>query len=1159
MRAPLLLALLGLASASAGAPEPLLAPSGPLYLGPFDGPGAAPAHGKERVRVDPESGDLYIQTTLLELPVAGPDLRLEQIYSQGQWSWSFQDSLLLEGQSITRSFAGDREVFEPDEQTRRMRLESGALAAWMPGSRLGGGRLVKQDAQWALQDGSQTRHYDEQGRLLSIQDEGGSTELSWDELGRPTKLQAGDTVIRLFFDGEGQLSVISGASGQEIYVQHKDGLLLGVSGQDRPRSRYFYDEQGHLSGILWADGSRLRIDYDDEQRVTELAGPGTWNQRYIWTAQGLNVQDGLGLSRQITRNSRGETLRDAAGRSVSLRRDAQGQLMGWTDPAGLELRLSRDDAGRITAIEGPGGRRYRLEYSAGALVSVRDAMGNSTIATRGQSGQVSALSDAMGRSTTFSRNPQGQITAVGPSGHPTRFSLDSAGRITTLHWPTGSRSKLSYDNVGRLRSMADPGGQEILIRSRNKGRVQEILSRGGARWLFSHDRVGRLVELVEPSGRTWRLDRDPTGRLRTLIRDNSAVLSLGWRVNGMLSSLTDALDGTWGLPQDPTGRPRGLVEPDGSTTKLGWNPLGELVQVQDRKIRRDPRGFPLEDGRNTWSWDAAGALSGVSGPGVALKLQRQAGGRVRRLDIGEQQIRLTRDAGGRVIGLEDGEQTLAIQRNGLGDWVALQGEHDVQIERDDRGLVVVRSVDDMEQRLLRDSEGDVVRYTASDGRALSVARHPDGSPRMVRFPDGHILRIEEGPTLWSQVLEDPSGNPVLDQRIQIDAMDREVARESRGDWGYSERSQHHSPRGQVVAVEESNGAWFWAPDAVTRSGGGTLNLDAQGQAVSIKADPNPLSPHELSPHELGPHPLGAALTYQRDSAGCLQGLAGPGGSVEVGLDGLGRVRSLQTPDGLWEVEWNLLGELARITPPSGSPWELSWVLGELVQVQQGQERIEVLGNHTLGWVWLDGVESLGLVLDHQGTPQLALGQADPLRWSPLGHGSVSPLPLGPYGTWRLYQDTLLVDRYGAWEPQSGARLCSLAPPAFPASPSGFAWDPEPWMPSGPWADPLALLVAMGELEPWFDEEWASLTLPVGVLPGWPVATGTKPLPLAPPQDALPLSLSPLETALLSRVRPPVSAVDPKDILRILISSEYQEQPIFSTPSGAWIPSPTPRL
>ena len=399
------------------------------------------------------------------------------------------------------------------------------------------------------------------------------------------------------------------------------------------------------------------------------------------------------------------------------------------------------------------------------------------------------------------------------------------------------------------------------------------------------------------------------------------------------------------------------------------------------------------------------------------------------------------------------------------------------------------------------------------------------------------------------MLEDPSGKLVLDQRVQLNALDREVRRESTGEWGYNERSQHHSPRGQVVAVEESEGAWFWAPDAVTRSDGGSINLDAQGQAVAASVNPQPPSPH----------PLGEALTYQRDGADCLQGLAGSGGSVEVELDGLGRVRSLQTPDGPWKVEWDLLGHLARITPPSGSSWELSWALGELVQVQRGEEGIEILGNHVLGWVWLDGAQSLGLVLDRQGTPQLALGQPAPMRWSPLGHGSFSPLPLGPYGTWRLNQDTLLVDRYGAWEPQSGARLCSLAPPAFPSAPSGFAWDPEPWMPSGPWADPLTLLVALGELEPWLDEEWASLTLPEGVLPGWPVATGAKPLPLAPEQDALPLSLSPLETVLLSRVRPPVSPVDPKEILRLMISSEYQDQAIFSTPAGAWIPSPTPRL
>lgn len=1133
--------LVCLASLALGAPEPLVGPDGPLVFGPFEGPGAAPIAGRERIWVDPRSGQLHAEATELHLPVAGPDLVLSRRWTGSAWAWSYQDSLLLDGQRVHIDRQGERTTYVPDGDAQRLPTEQGGLTPWPIGSSFNEGALTREQEGWVLREGARIHRYDLDGRLLSFEDPSGASEVTWDDLDRPAAMVSGDTALRLFFDAERQLSVISG--GQERYVEHRDGRLIGISGQGRARVRYVYDERGRLRTILWADGSQLQVRYDDQDRVTELSGPGTWSQRYSYRGETVTVRDALGATWTLSLRPDQQRVQDPSGREVSVSLDSDGHRRLIRDPRGLELRLSRDDQGRIREIEAPGGRRWRLSWEGEHLSAIQDALGNTWRYERNERGQLTGIVDPMGRRQAYSRSPGGELNAIGGE-RPVRLSRDSHGLVDRIHWPNGAMTKLRWDRMGRLEALRDPGGEEILIPRREKGRVAELLGRMGAHWELDRDALGRLRRLIEPSGVVWELDREPGGRLRRLDRQGQPVLGLTWRSNGLLTRIQDAFEGEWGLPLDPLGRPSALLEPDGQRTELRWDPIGNLVQLGSVPIEREPGGLPLQAQGRSWAWDGRGALTQAQGRGVDLVLNRGADGRVRSLEIGGETTRLSRDAEGDLVGAEGPAGSARLERGALGEPDAVHGSQSLLLKRDDRGLVVIRSVGPVEQRLLYDSAGWLVRQSSTSAGSLSVARHTDGSLQMVRFPDGSIARIEQGPQSWTQVVEDPGGAPILDHRETLDPLGRTQKLAQRVDnERYREQTWHRSPRGQIVAVEAPGSAWFWSPDSVSRSDGAALLLDTQGAPALLE--------------EEGISMLGAQSPYRylRDDQGCLAALVGSS-EVTLALDGLGRLIGISGPEGAWRLDWDPLGQLAVVDGPRGR-WRLHWALGALVAVETDSGWLEVLGGPELGWAWLGAGQSLGLVVDRSGTPQLALPQAEAVDITPFGLSRAAGLmPLGPGGSLQI--EGFLIDGAGAWDGLSGTRLCSLEAPGAPQaswSDPRWGWDPEPWLPSSAWSDPLTLLQELGELPLLLDEPLTDIGTPAGALPGWPAASAAPRAPLAPAPTALPLDLDPVERLLLQAVSPPVQGVDPEKIRRALLAPEFKDQAIFSTPAGGWIPVP----
>lgn len=1038
------------------------------------------------VVVDPHTGQLFVEKEVLGLTHRWVD---------GQWTFGLEGPLTLaEGEVVATGL-------DP--------LEEGG---W---ERVGPHRRIV---------------YDTAGLPIRVEGDEGALNYHWDDIGLSRIEDDLGTTWHLRYDAGDHLAVIQRTGGDLVDFEYRNDVLIAWAGPDRVRTRYLYDDEGRLRGMLWVDGSRVHIQRDDEGRVTHIRGPGTWQQSYRWTESGVVVRDPLGLPTTISVKDESVAVTDPVGRSARMLYN-DGQLAGWTDPRGMETRLERTASGRISAVDSPWGT-WRLGWNSEGIASITDPGGARWGVERDTAGRVVAMRAPDGRSLRWDRDSKGRIDAVGRGGAtPVTLERDLDGRVVTITSPRGAVTRLRRNANGEVASIMDAAGNETFLPKWTKGRPAQILTRRGALWSVVYDLLGRVRSVDGPRGRQVELSRNLAG-LSTAIGE----ATLSRRTDGAITRVVDSTDAVWGVVYDIAGRPRAARRPDGSQLEFTWSLLGEKVSVGDIKVQRNLAGKPLSDGTFAWDWDLAGRLSGVTLPTGRVQLPRDSTGKVREVRMGPGRgWAVTWDSSGRTSAFVRGGARVLLTRNPDG---LITGLGDLSLQRDERGVVFRKTHDNRTWRALIDPEGLASRWTGPDGQSVSVDRDVTGTLSLVRFPDGTMVRRDWSPGWTGLTMERPDGEVVLDRRIELDDQGRMRGLQERGVLGDLDRTVHRDPSGEIVALEEALGAWTWTGGQLESPDGALVRFDDDG--VPIEATP-PLGPMAWN--------VGAeVLTYIPGEDGCIDTIAGEGGSWRLHHDTLGRLVELESSDGRWRIEWDLFGRPSRISGPDGVV-DLLFDHRDLLGWVTDEERVELVGSPEWGWSLYSKLGESVLTVDDEGAPRLHLVAAEvetALRWTPTGFPREElGLPLGPQGTWLLMPGGPLLDGGGAWDPVSGARTCSsMRAQPWPeldgtASPS---WDPEPWMPTTVWTDPLRLLLILDELDPLLDEPMLEVWEEAPPLGWMPSAAATPAPPLAPEWGSLPVDLDPVTALLLRRSLAPVRPPSDDELLDAILGPELEGQP-----------------
>ncbi len=176
------------------------------------------------------------------------------------------------------------------------------------------------------------------------------------------------------------------------------------------------------------------------------------------------VEDGIGVTRRITRNRYGQlrTFTDCSGYMTRYEYDRYGQQIAVHREEGLSIYSLYDSRGRLTGQKDAQGRETRYEYSA--------------------AGDLTATISPDGKRSTIAYDKRGRPVSVTEGGLTRSMGYDAAGRITVLTNENGSRSEFTYDVLDRLTEQRGFDGRTQryrysatgqLIRSEDEGQVTQ--------------------------------------------------------------------------------------------------------------------------------------------------------------------------------------------------------------------------------------------------------------------------------------------------------------------------------------------------------------------------------------------------------------------------------------------------------------------------------------------------------------------------------------------------------------------------------------------------------------------------------------------------------------------------------------------------------------
>jgi len=515
-----------------------------------------------------------------------------------------------------------------------------------------------------------TWEYDPEGNLLRHTDpSGGTTQLEYTHFHQiAARTEPDGTRYTFTHDTELRLTQVTQPQGMAwTYAHDAAGRLISETDFDGRTVAYGYDPAGQITERRNGLGQQVRYTLDALGRILTKDADGTL------TEYGYDQAGRLASARnntcELTRqyDPTGRILTETVdGRTVAFaydevgnlltRRTPSGNLSAWTyDPVGNPLSLTAAD------------HRLSFEHDATGRETARHLGPELTLAfawdttNRLTAQTLTGVAPGPLLNRSYHYRPDGALTALtdsepGRTAETTRYELDAAGRVTTVHAADWTE-QYAYDRAGHLTEASWPGRgdtpahdtreyQGSLLRSAGRiayrydeqGRIaarrQTTLSGRTRTWQYTWDAEDRLTEVTTPDGDRWLYRYDPLGRRigkQHLLQDGDqwvprerteftwcgATLveqtaygphlpgpyTLSWDYRGLhpiaqSERLGDGADQGeidrrfFAIVTDLVGTPTHLIAPDGTTAWQQRSTLWGVPVSVDRQVTDTPLRFP---------------------------------------------------------------------------------------------------------------------------------------------------------------------------------------------------------------------------------------------------------------------------------------------------------------------------------------------------------------------------------------------------------------------------------------------------------------------------------------------------------------------------------------------------------------------------------------
>ena len=358
----------------------------------------------------------------------------------------------------------------------------------------------------------------------------------------------------------------------------------------------------------------------------------------------------------------------SAGDLVSVARDAQGRVAGFTGADGASLGFARDARGNVTAVTDSRGGALKLTY---------DAAGERLVGTDGIAGAVA-----------FTHDAAGDLTGVARAGGAYTLGYDAAGRLAQVALADGTLvQQVAYDTGGGY-TVTDGAGHALTVALLPGGVAGGVTDAAGVSTELRFASDGTLIGTTGSDGATQQIATDALGRVTAVTDANGAAISYVYDGDALRpSAFVDANGEERGFAYDASGRLTGVTWADGEQLRLGYDSAGQLVLSANRRgqeidYRYDAAGHLLSAsdssaGAVSYAYDAAGRLTAATTAAGTTGVAYDAAGRVTQVAFADgRSLDYGYDAAGRRTSMTDQDGHVQTWRYDAAGRLAAIGDED---------------------------------------------------------------------------------------------------------------------------------------------------------------------------------------------------------------------------------------------------------------------------------------------------------------------------------------------------------------------------------------------------------------------------------------------------------------------------------------------------
>lgn len=403
-------------------------------------------------------------------------------------------------------------------------------------------------------------------------------------------------------------------------------------------------------------GNTTTALYDTSGNLVSLSDPlgHTWAATYNGSGQPLTVTDPLGNETQFSYQSGNlVAIADPLGRTTSRFVDAAGRPAAITDPMNLVTKVAYDPLDRITSVTDPLGNQTSFSYDGnGDLLTVTDANQHTTTFTYNDMDLVQTRQDPLQNSSSSQydlndnliqfTDRKGQVTTVsydgidrptfvgygteaGPTYQSTvSYTWDAGNRLTSLSDSIAGSISRSYDGLDHLLSETTTLGSVAYTYDADERRQTMTVS-GQSPISYTFDDASRLISIVQGSS-SVSFSYDGDRRRTAMTLPNGVVATYSYdaasELTGILYQGAGFAAANLDYSYDPDGR-RTSVSGSLANSQLPaavssavYNADNQLTQWGSVAMTYDADGNTLNDGTNSYTWDARNHLVSADGSGA---------------------------------------------------------------------------------------------------------------------------------------------------------------------------------------------------------------------------------------------------------------------------------------------------------------------------------------------------------------------------------------------------------------------------------------------------------------------------------------------------------------------------------------------------------------